>query len=99
MQFTIQDSVLSLPVGNYKLQFRGVEECETKVGHSYKWTFANKPPSTKNKMGRWLSALANKPITAGTTINPDDYIGKTYLVIVEPNDNGGTRINTFTNLA
>lgn len=95
------------------MKFQGVELCETKstTGKAYKWSFANdkqsvcgfcdndKPPTTKNKFGRWLSALANKPIMAGSTINPDDYIGKLYGVVVEPNnDNTGTKLTTFSQM-
>ena len=57
-------------------------------------------PSTKNKTGRFLVAISGKPLAHGTAVDPDDYVGRPYLVIVEPKDDkGGTKITTFSPLS
>ena len=55
---------------------------------------AGKPPSPKNKTGGWLSALSGKPLADGTAVDPDEYIGKSYLVMLEARDDGKTKIAT-----
>jgi hypothetical protein len=54
-----------------------------------------KPPSTRNKTGRFLAGLAAKPLEAGVQVNPDEYVGRTYLLAVEPKE-GGSKIASFT---
>jgi hypothetical protein len=56
------------------------------------------PPTVKNKTGRWLVALSGKPLASGTSVDPDEYVGKTYFVICEPKENGGSKISTFSAL-
>lgn len=41
-------------------------------------------------------ALASKPFAPGDKIAPEAYVGKTYLLIVEPKGDGKTKISTFT---
>ena len=60
---------------------------------------ANSGPTTKNKTGRWLAAIAKKPLEKDVSVNPDKHVGKRYLVIVEPGTNGKNKIATFTLLA
>lgn len=57
---------------------------------------ADSPPTVKNKTGRFLAALATKSLAAGLQVDPESYIGKSYLVIVEPKEGGKTKISTFT---
>jgi hypothetical protein len=54
-------------------------------------------PTTNNKFGRWLAALSGKPLSDGTAVNTDDYIGKEYVLIVVDKD-GKTALNTFARL-
>jgi hypothetical protein len=53
-------------------------------------------PSTKNKTGRFLVAISGKPLADGTEVDPDHYVGRPYLLIVEPKENGGSKITTFS---
>lgn len=55
-------------------------------------------PTTQNKTGRFLCALAKKNIEKGVQVNPSDYINKKYLLVVEqhPKKQGETKITTFS---
>ncbi len=112
MLFTIQASTSDgVPAGTYRAKFKEVSPLTTKNGNAYRWVFqaddgktisalsdAENPPTTKNKTGRWLSALSGKPLTAGVSVNPTDYVGRNYLVIVSPAENGKTKLETFSAL-
>jgi len=108
MLFTISASGSgALPGGTHKATFAGIEPTETSRGEALRWrwtlengteyaAFSDRNPTTKNKVGRWLAALSGKAATEGVSVNPDDYVGRPYLLIVEQGDNGSTRLNTFT---
>jgi hypothetical protein len=100
-----------VPAGAHKAKFKGITPTETCKGEAYRWSFevlegdyrgkvasdlSDRKVTTMNKTGRWLSALSGKPLADGTEANPDDYIGKTYLVIIEAKENGKNKIATFT---
>jgi hypothetical protein len=58
-----------------------------------------RPASPANKTGRFLAALIGKPVADGDSVNPDDYIGKAYMLVIEPKPNakpGETRLTTFS---
>ncbi|MBA2117330.1 hypothetical protein [Bremerella alba] len=57
-----------------------------------------KAPSTQNKTGRFLCALAKRNIEKGVQVNPSDYVDKKYMLIVEPHlkKAGETKITTFS---
>jgi hypothetical protein len=84
----------------YLWKFEVLEGEETGKGIS-DFSDANYAPSTKNKSGRWLAAIAKKPLKAKLQVDPDLYVGKRYMVIVEdaPSGGGKTKIVTFTQLA
>lgn len=77
--------------GVYPATYMGKEVKETKNGKSYLWTFKmsdgktltrftgepGKPATMNNRYGKWLCALAGKPISE-CSIDPDTYIGKLY---------------------
>lgn len=113
MLFTIVPSstYVDIPAGSYKAKFESVSPFDTKNGAALLWKFkaedgrlisglsdAVNPPSPKNKTGRWLAALCNKPSIAGLQVNPDDYVGKSYLVIMVAKESG-TRLDTFVQVA
>jgi hypothetical protein len=111
MLFTITDSYENVPAGTYQATFSGMKETETANGKAYRWAFkaddgrtisglsdAEKPPTTKNKTGRWLCALGAKPLQAGTEVDPDSYIGKRYFVIVAAALDNKTKLETFSPL-
>jgi len=107
MLLTITESYESVPPGNYPATFLGMTQIDTQKGKAYRWAFrtesgkdisglsdAERPPTTRNKSGKWLCALATKPIQAGASIDPEQYVNKRYLVIV----NGDSKLETFTAL-
>jgi hypothetical protein len=109
MIFADGQSYDSLSVGSHKALFKGIEPTETQNGKAWRWRFETldgkraselsdreSPPSPKNKTGRFLMALASKPFAPGDKIAPEAYVGKTYLLIVEPKGDGKTKISTFT---
>jgi hypothetical protein len=102
-----------VPAGAHKAVFRGITPTETCKGEAYRWVFevvdgdlkgktasdlSDRKVTTMNKTGRWLCALSGKPLADGTEVNPEDYVGKKYLVIVEAKENGRNKIATFTPL-
>ena len=106
---TIKASGDLVKPGQYQTTFKGIESQETENGPAIRWIFetdngqrisglTDLGPTTKNKPGRWLSALSGKPISDGISVNTDDYIGKRYLVIVQPYKDS-SRIETFVALA
>ena len=96
-----------VPAGAHNAIFKELKRIETQYGGRYQWLFelndgrsisafsAVQAPTTKNKTGRFLAALSGKPLAAGTAVNPADYIGMEYMVIVVPSDNGGTKLEMF----
>lgn len=56
----------------------------------------NVNPTTANKLGRLLCGLAGKPLAVGTQVDPKDYVGGTYMVIVAPNKAGKPAIYTIS---
>ena len=102
-----------VPVGNYQATFLGLEETETKNGPCWRWCFqidgdehdgkhitelSDTNPTCKNKAGRFLVALGKKKLEAGVSVNPGDYVGERYLLIVEQKDSERTKITTFSKL-
>lgn len=112
MLFTITDSYESVPAGTYQATFNGLKATETQNGKAYRWAFrtddgkeisglsdAESPPTTRNKTGRWLCALATKPLQAGVQVDPDQYVGKRYFVIVTAHADNKTKLETFSALS
>lgn len=110
--FTIEDSYKSVPAGNYQATFTGMKPVETAHGKAFRWTFKTDdgkeisaisdgvaPPTVGNRTGKWLCALATKPLQAGVQIDPDHYIGKRYFVIVSAAPENRTKLDTFSALS
>ncbi len=109
MLYTITNSFEGLTPGNYPASFVGVSKIETQKGEALRWAFTTDDgktisgltdaakPTVKNKLGRWLCALAKAPLQAGTQVEPSDYIGKKYILIVSAHESGG-RLDTFSML-
>jgi hypothetical protein len=107
-----KSSFEELPPGAYKAAFKSITPTETSKGEAYRWLFevfegdqkgktisdlSDRKITTANKTGRWAAALAGKSPADESQINPDDYAGKKYLVILEGR-NGHSKIATFTPL-
>ena len=97
----------TVPAGTYSATFQGIESGENARGAYHKWAFRTddgktitafsdgSPPTTKNRTGRFLSALSGQPLTAGVEVNTDAFIGQRYTCVVVPH-NATTRLETFT---
>ena len=111
MLLKIIDSYESVPAGIYQATFAGMKPQETANGNAYRWSFrtdngkeisglsdAESPPTPRNRTGRWLCALATKPLQAGVEVDPDSYIGKRYVVIFAAAAENKTKLETFSAL-
>ena len=113
MIFTIQESGGDgVPPGNYQGTFSKFDDTlETSNGKAIRWAFTvdddrivsgisdrESPPTTKNKTGRWLAAISSQPLTAGTSVDPLDYIGHRYLLIVGDAGQGRGKLETFSRI-
>ncbi len=103
----------SLPVSEYRAEFVGIETTtHFEYGDGLKWTFviAEGPqkgrecyrttkcePTPRNSCGKFLAALASVEASDGLQIDPDDFVGQIYNVIVEEAQSGlSTRVESFT---
>lgn len=53
-------------------------------------------PSPKNSCGAILSGLVGKALQADEEIEPDQCVGRSYLIIVAESKNGGTRVESVS---
>jgi hypothetical protein len=49
-------------------------------------------PSPKNGCGKMLSGLTGRALKEGEQIDPDQYVGKRYMIVVAAGQGGGTRV-------
>ena len=92
-----------IPAGSYQnCKFLGTDEFEsTDKGKLLRWKFelpdskgvatgvtSAEDPRITNKLGKWLCALGKAPLQEGTPVNPPDYIGRLYFVVVVQKTNG-----------
>jgi hypothetical protein len=102
MEFIIHESGGDgVPPGTYQGVFDSFDcELETSKGKAIRWAFKaddgrtidgisdrESKPTTKNKTGRWLAA-----------VDPTQYIGKRYLLIVSDGGGGKGKLDTFSRL-
>ncbi len=100
-----------VPGGSYIGKFLGVEPTETKLGKALRWTWevASGPhagakasritptePTPKNACGRILSGITGKSLVTGEEVDPQSFLGRSYLLVVIDCDGGGTRVETVT---
>jgi len=98
-----------VPVGAYQGDFVGVEPIENEHGPGYKWCFrvtvgehkggtpcriTDRKVRPTTAWGRMLSALAGRTISQGEDVNPAQFVGKPYTIVVETTKSGGTRVAT-----
>jgi len=80
----------------WKFEIDEGELAKTKVSEL---SDADSRATTANKTGRFLMALTSKSLKDGDTINPAEYIGRRYLLVVSPKGSDKTQIATFSSLA
>ena len=112
MSYTITNGKSeSVNAGNYhNAVFVGIEKFTSGKGDELlRWKFdidgrqasavtGASNPTTKNRFGKFLCGLANKPLVEGTTVEPNDFIGKKYFAVVIANERG-SQVEMFTLLA
>jgi hypothetical protein len=49
-------------------------------------------PSPKNGCGKILAGLVGRALKEGEQIDPDEFIGKAYMLVVAASQGGGTRV-------
>ena len=111
MRFTVSNS--SVPVGRYRCKFLGVEATtHVEYGEGMQWGFeivegeekgrktlrTTKCEATlKNSLGKFLASLKGEKPSAGLEIDPDNFVGKIFDVLVTESQSGeSTRIDSFS---
>lgn len=93
-----------MPIGSHKAKFSGVEEINNDYGEGLEWHFGDfktitqRTPTLRNRCGKMLGGLTGKALTNNQEIDPQEFIGKDYLVIIAPNEQGQGRIDTIVPL-
>src|SRR5262245_8997381 len=80
-------------------------------GLKWKWTIDAGPhasqvvsrvttptPSPKNSCGKILAGLLGRAVTEGEQVDPDQLIGKRYMIVVATGQGGGTRVEAVAPL-
>jgi hypothetical protein len=49
-------------------------------------------PSPKNACGKMLTGLIGRALTEGEQVDPDQFVGKRYMIVVAAGQGGGTRV-------
>ena len=70
-----------------------VLEGEHKDATSTRFTGAKLTP--KSALAKVAAGLAGKKIEIGDDFNPDDYIGREYLIVVSETESGATRVDAI----
>jgi hypothetical protein len=52
-------------------------------------------PTPRNSCGKMLSGLIGRALKEGEQIDPDQYIGKPYMIVVAAGQQGGTRVEAI----
>ena len=55
--------------------------------------------SVKSNLGKFAVALTGGPVSAGTEVDFETFIGARGTIVVEETDNGGTKVTTFLKTA
>jgi hypothetical protein len=98
------------PPGNYTASFAGVEPVTNdQYGAGLRWKFqilygpqagqiasrtTGTNPTMKNGCGRILAGLLGRELQVGEQIDISLLVGRTYLIVVQTAENGGTRVET-----
>lgn len=108
MAFTMKAS--GVPVGSYRAKFKRWEQSthaeygdrvqfvweiidgEHKGAEASRFTGAKLSP--KAALAKILGGLTGRKIGIGDEVNPDDYIGKEFLLIVAETESGASRVET-----
>jgi hypothetical protein len=96
------------PTGSYAARFAGIEETtHDEFGAGLRWKFevtqgeqAGKVasrttglrPTAKNGCGKMLAGVLGRELRAGEQLDPHQFVGREYLIVVGPTENGSTRV-------
>ena len=111
MKVTIKN--LSLPLGLHICTFEGIEvTSHLEYGPGWRWIFevaqgnlkgkqcfrtTKDTPTPNNSCGYFLASLAGEIPRENLEIDPDEYVGRRYSVMVESTASGtSTRVASFT---
>jgi hypothetical protein len=108
MPFIIKST--DCPAGVYKAQFKGVEEMshpEYGPGLRFDFEIADEPnkgrracritshdPTPRNAAGRMLCDLAGITPANGVSVDPADFVGRAYTIVVRESESGRTRVES-----
>src|SRR5262245_15571090 len=96
------------PAGSYVARFEGVEQTQHETyGEGLRWKFkvlqgpqagqlasrtTGLKPSAKNGCGKVLAGLVGRALDLDEEIDIVQYVGRTYLIVVQAGEKGGTRV-------
>lgn len=96
-----------LEPGVYQAEFMSLSEDENDKGQIYYWRFrldggnevsfiSDRKVKATTKAGRWLAALSGqKTPSDGMQVDPDNYIGQRYQLVIAPNSKGTITLQSF----
>lgn len=109
MAFTIRS--FDCPAGVYKAIFQGLEEmthAEYGAGLRFDFEISDGPhqgkrssritsadPTPRNAAGRMLADLAGVVPANGVSVDPAQFVGREYMIVVRENDSGRTRVESL----
>jgi hypothetical protein len=96
------------PAGTYLAQFVGVDTTNSNdFGPGLRWKFivtqgelvgrmlsrvTGDKPTPANSCGKLLAGMLGQPLIVDKELDPDQFIGRSFLVVVAPSKTGQTRI-------
>lgn len=113
MQLIIQSTNQPIPQGTYYADFEGVEPYSNDYGPALRWHWkiaqgqyagstiqrvTSPKPTSANACGKLLAGLLGKALANGEAVDTASLVGKRYLCVVVPTQNGGSKVETVSAL-
>jgi len=108
---TLTMKASGVPVGGYEAEFVEWEQSVHEqfgdrigfrfrvIGGAHDGTettrFTGAKLSPKSALAKVLSGLAGQKIEVGDSVDPDKFVGKRYMVVVEETESGATRVESI----
>ena len=112
MAFTLTvTSGEGVPAGSYLATFAGIEPVNNEFGDGLRWQFTvvagpqkgckasrttQPKPSPKNGCGKVLTGLLGRQLNPGESLDVEQFVGQTYLIVVAQTESGSTRVESVT---